>query len=284
MFALRQKLSCRLARHFPSSTVEAHDFGPIVSFTFDDAPVSAATLGAPILEDEGVRGTYYLSGGMLGGHSDIQPIMSAAQAHELSERGHEIACHSFDHLDVHRQSLDGLSADLEKNRRLLTEVAGTAPTNFAYPYGRVSYRTKQRLQSQFRTCRGIYPGINIGKIDLGLLKAVPLYESGGGDEVNLGWIDVAARQGGWLIFITHDVQDSPTRFGTQSTQLRAYVRAAQRAGCACMPVNRAINWIEQSRRAAAPGEAKPVPVTPLMEYACCAGDARTQGKKVFATA
>ena len=76
MFALKQKLSRRLARHLHTSTVAARAFGPIVSFTFDDAPPSAATNGAAILEEFGLRGTFYLSGGWLGGDSDVQPIMS----------------------------------------------------------------------------------------------------------------------------------------------------------------------------------------------------------------
>ena len=37
----------------------------MVSFTFDDVPKSAATVGAPMLEEYGARGTFYVAGGLV---------------------------------------------------------------------------------------------------------------------------------------------------------------------------------------------------------------------------
>lgn len=253
MFGLKQKFSHRLARHLHTSTAAARDFGPIVSFTFDDAPVSSATQGAPILEDEGVRGAYYLSGAMIGGHSDIQPVVSAAQVRDLAQKGHEIACHTFDHLELCRQSSRALAADLDKNRETLAALSGVDPTNFAYPYGRAPFSAKRMLQSRFKTCRGIYPGINVGKIDLGLLHAVALYDCRDDAEV-LRWIEAAVERRGWLIFVTHDVQDEPTRFGTAPKRLKSYVRAAQQAGCACVTIEGAVKRILNASKQSAPGE------------------------------
>ena len=161
-----------MARHFHSATLRAHNIDPIVSFTFDDAPISAATRGAPILEDFGVRGSFYLCGGLIGGHSDIQPILSASQARELAQRGHEIGCHTFGHLEVREQTWPALEDDLDRNRQCLSEAQRRRARNFAYPYGLISYAMKRRLQAWFATCRSVYPGINEGAIDLGLLKAV----------------------------------------------------------------------------------------------------------------
>ena len=38
----------------------------MVSFTFDDLPKSAVTTGAGMLEAHGARGTFYVSGGLVG--------------------------------------------------------------------------------------------------------------------------------------------------------------------------------------------------------------------------
>ena len=263
MFALKQKLSRRLARHLHTSTVAARAFGPIVSFTFDDAPVSAAAQGAPILEDEGVRGTFYLSGAMIGGRSDIQPIVSADQVRELAQKRHEIACHTYGHLELCRQDLRCLAADLEQNRQTLSAISGAPPTNFAYPYGRPSFSTKRLLQSQFTTCRGIYPGINSDRIDLGLLFAVPLYECD--DAEILRWIDAVVERRGWLIFVTHDVQDGPTPVGTTPKQLTSYVHAARQLGCACLTVDNAIKRILKASKRPAPGEVDRASARPTTE-------------------
>jgi peptidoglycan/xylan/chitin deacetylase (PgdA/CDA1 family) len=78
--SLGEKISYRLARHLPVATWRANRVGAVVSFTFDDVPASAASEGAPILEAFGIRGTYYLCGGLLGGQGDLRPILSRGQA------------------------------------------------------------------------------------------------------------------------------------------------------------------------------------------------------------
>lgn len=242
MFGLGLKVSRRLARQFPTLTGDLCSSRPIVSFTFDDAPASAATRGAPILEDEGARATFYLNGGALGGHSDIQPIVSADQVRELARRGHEIACHTFDHLELWHCDAKTIAADLAKNRAVLAALSGKAPANFAYPYGRAPIRSKLFLQRQFTTCRGTYHGINVGRIDLGLLKTVYLYRGVSDAEIR-GWIDAAVRQRGWLIFVTHDVQAEPTEFGITPDRLKSYVRYAKQTGCVCSTVEEAVKSI-----------------------------------------
>ena len=251
MSKFMQKVSFQLARRLSTATLRASGFGPIVSFTFDDAPTTAATVGAPVLEDLGVRGTFYLNGGMLGGVNDIQPLMEAAHVRELARHGHEIGCHTFTHADVRAQDWSTLSADLDRNADRLAELSGVRPKNFAYPYGFICHGQKLRLQSRFATCRGIYPGINEGRIDLGLLKAAPLYHAANVYEQALGWIAANVNTAGWLIFFTHDVRDEPTLFGSTPELLRRCVRAAIDAGCACLTVERALERIRGAARAGA---------------------------------
>ena len=104
--------------------------------------------------------------------------------------------------------------DLDRNRQCLAKLSGAAPQNFAYPYGHVSYAMKRRLQARFATCRSVDPGINEGAIDLGLLKAVPLYDAECSYDEVVRWIAANVERTGWLIFVTHDVQEQPTRYGT----------------------------------------------------------------------
>ena len=244
-----------MARHLHNVTLRARNSDPIVSFTFDDAPISAATRGAPILEDFGVRGSFYLCGGLIGGRSDIQPILSAFQARDLAERGHEIGCHTYGHLEVGDQAWPALEDDLDRNRQCLTQLSGAQPRNFAYPYGRVSYAMKRRLQARFATCRSVDPGINAGTIDLGLLKAAPLYDAECSYDQVVRWIAANVQRTGWLIFVTHDVQEQPTRYGTTPKLIESSVRAAIDAGCACLTVEAALERIRRSERSEVNGPA-----------------------------
>src|SRR5258708_4124551 len=63
--AFRARVSNRLARHLCATPFRLQNTSPMVSFTFDDAPKSAATIGAPMLEEHGAHGTFYISGGLV---------------------------------------------------------------------------------------------------------------------------------------------------------------------------------------------------------------------------
>jgi peptidoglycan/xylan/chitin deacetylase (PgdA/CDA1 family) len=252
--SLGEKISYRLARHLPMATWRAKPAGAIVSFTFDDAPASAASEGAPILEALGVRGTYYLCGGLLGGPGDLTPLLDRGQAEALARAGHEIGCHTYGHSDVRYIDWPPLEISLRKNAETLSEISGAAPRNFAYPFGGISFGKKLRLQSHFETCRGIYPGINVGRIDTGLIKAVPLYTSTLHDDGVRHWIARAVATSGWLVFFTHDVSERPTPFGVTPDLLRAAVAAAVAAGCARVPMAEAVDRLRppEVARAAKP--------------------------------
>jgi peptidoglycan/xylan/chitin deacetylase (PgdA/CDA1 family) len=244
---LGEKLSYRLARHLPVATWRANPAGAIVSFTFDDVPASAASAGAPILEAFGIRGTYYLCGGLLGGQGDLTPLLDRGQAETLARAGHEFGCHTYAHTDVRSIDWPALEVSLRKNAEALSEISGRRLRNFAYPFGGISFGKKLRLQSRFETCRGIYPGINVGRIDAGMLKAVPLYSSTLDDEGVRRWIAQAVTTSGWLVFFTHDVSERPTPYGVTPDLLRAAVTAALEAGCACIPVSEAVDHLRPKR-------------------------------------
>lgn len=243
------RVSYRMARHLPGTSIWRRGFGPIVSFTFDDAPPSAATTGADILERFGYRGTFYLSGGWLGGQGDVQEIMSAEQGRALHRRGHEIGCHSYQHLDMSRTAWSTAARDLERNRAALTEICGEPPRHFAYPFGRTSYGLKTRIQSQYQSCRGVTPGLNFGRIHLGLLNSVPLYEANP-EATTQDWLEQNAAKAAWLIFYTHDVREDPTAYGVTPSGFEAALRATVASGARVMTVGDAVSLLRSDPRPA----------------------------------
>jgi peptidoglycan/xylan/chitin deacetylase (PgdA/CDA1 family) len=61
----KARVSNRLARHFRAAPLRLPGNAPMVSFTFDDVPKSAATVGATILEEYGGRATFYVAGSLV---------------------------------------------------------------------------------------------------------------------------------------------------------------------------------------------------------------------------
>jgi hypothetical protein len=160
----------------------------MVSFTFDDVPKSAATVGAPILEAYNARGTFYVAGGLVDRWSGHWIGASPDEIGGLHRSGYELACHTFSH----RQAIDldaaAMAAEMEKNRSyFLTLDPSIRMENFAYPYGLGSLSRKRQLSKIFRSSRGILPGVNSGAVDLHYLRAMPLVDL----HVDAGGIDRA---------------------------------------------------------------------------------------------
>ena len=89
----------------------------MVSFTFDDVPKSAATAGAPMLEEYDARGTFYVSGGLMDQWSGHWIGASAADVVGLHRSGHEIGCHTFSHTRTVALDTAAMAVEMERNRR-----------------------------------------------------------------------------------------------------------------------------------------------------------------------
>lgn len=202
---------------------------PVVSFTFDDVPESAVHEGAPVLEAEGVRGTWYLCAGLFGKDGHLGRFADAGDARRLASAGHEIACHTRDHIDCHRAEDERLLADVDANVAALRDLGGSAD-HFAFPYGEVGPRAKRLLGSRYGSLRGVHAGLVHDGGDRNQLPAVGI-EGDDGEARARGWIDRAVAGKAWLILFTHDVRETPSPWGCTPEALARLVRYARAQGC-----------------------------------------------------
>lgn len=215
---------------------------PLVSFTFDDVPDSALHEGAAILESHGVRGTFYIAGGLAGQVEPERILIGPEGCRELAGRGHEVGCHSFSHRrirDIPRAELPG---DLDRNAAYLA-AAGIArpPGNFAFPYNAAWPPARSEFHRRFRSCRAAGEAINRGRVDPLMLKAVEIRQPEEEARALTGWIDEVARTPGWLVFFTHDIAAGPTAYGCTPRTFDHLVAHAVARGCVVLPVDRALD-------------------------------------------
>lgn len=226
----RVKVSHRLAMHVQVERFRLNNATPMVTFTFDDLPKSAATFGADILESYGARGTFYVSGGLVGLDAPDWITGSADDVVSLYRRGHEVGCHTFSHRRACDLDETSLAAEIARNRTYFHSLDPTMPVeSFAYPFGYGSYARKHQLRSEFRTCRSIVPGVNSGEVDLQFLRAMPLIDRQmSRDRIDMAFAE-AAHMNGWLIFYSHDVAEPPSLYGcTPDLMTYALETAARR--------------------------------------------------------
>ena len=231
----------KAARFTRSKPFAMRNSAPLVSFTFDDVPASAFTNGAAILEQHGVRGTFYIATGILGTMDTHWRVIDREQVAALHAGGHEIGCHTFSHTGVDQLDAGVMDEECRRNREVLRELcAGIDVTNFCYPFGRVSLPRKLQLKERFDSCRGIYEGVNSGIVDLALLRVIELYDRTLTREKLDRVLRETRERNGWLIFYTHDVAEQPSWIGCSPGLLRETVAAVQAENMRCLPIRDAL--------------------------------------------
>jgi peptidoglycan/xylan/chitin deacetylase (PgdA/CDA1 family) len=243
----------KAARHSRSKPFAMRNTAPLVSFTFDDVPDSAYTNGAAILEQHGLRGTFYIATGILGDADRHWRVIDRTQVRALYDQGHEIGCHTFSHIGVDRLDSRQLDEECRRNGDALNELcAGIEITNFCYPFGHVSLPRKRQLERRFDSCRGIYEGVNAGIVDLALLRVIELYDR----TLTAGKLSRVLREtrerNGWLVFYTHDVADPPSWIGCSPRLLQETIAAVQAENMACLTIRDALAAIGYASNAGQP--------------------------------
>jgi peptidoglycan/xylan/chitin deacetylase (PgdA/CDA1 family) len=229
MSEARARFSHRMAMHLRVEPFRMRNATPMVSFTFDDVPKSAATVGAAILEAHGAHGTYYVIGSQVGASSSLWDMVDSDDIVALHRGGHEIACHTFSHKRACDLDAETLSAEIEHNQQYLRSLdASIRIENFAYPFGYGSFVRKRQLKTVFKSCRSIVPGVNSGDVDLQFLRATPLIDRRIDRDGIERAFDQAETTNGWLIFYTHDVADEPSLYGCSRALLNEALEAASR--------------------------------------------------------
>lgn len=223
--SLYGKLRRRAARLIHRRPLARAPNRPLLSVSFDDAPLTAAVAGAAILEARGVRGTYYVSAGLAGLEAPMGVCAEAADYRRLAAAGHEIACHTYSHLDCGRVSGTAADAEAQRNAEALAEWGAPAPDSFAYPYGDVSPGPKRALARRFSTLRGLHHGLIEQGADLNQAPAVGV-EGAEGEATARRWLDRARVRSAWLILYTHDVAADPSPWGCTPQALERLLDAA----------------------------------------------------------
>jgi len=210
--------------------------GRYVSLSFDDFPKSSAETGARILEDQGIRATWYACSGQMGTENHFGKLCEPDDIRRLVANGHEIGCHTENHIDCAVNHSAVVQIDSAKNRQRLQQLGVPDIQTFAFPFGDVSFASKKMLGQQYQTLRGVQPGINHSHADSNQLLAVPLEGDLNAANYTLSFLDRLSAKPGWLIFYTHDVRGDCSQWGCTPELLSAIVEQACSSGFTIAPV------------------------------------------------
>lgn len=241
---LRGKVERRMARLVGGRRFPLPQDRAVVSFTFDDVPLSACEAGAAILEAAGARGTYYVCGGLEGGGNGA--MFDPETLRRLNDRGHEIGSHGFAHLDYQSIPAVDVQADIARNDDYLRATGLPPASTFAYPYGCVNSAVKKLCGKRFGASRGVESKANIGSVDLDLVKAVRLYSHTISESVLASEFRKAKLNGGWVVMMTHAVTETPGDFDASPQLLQAAIQIAVNSGFRILPMAAVVDELQRA--------------------------------------
>lgn len=115
-----------------------------VMITFDDTSEEQYTVGKAELEKYGFKGVFFIMTISIGRPG----YMSKEQIKSLSDDGHTIGCHTYDHNNV--KKYEGADWDLQmvKTKEKLETITGKKVDYFAYPFGEWKANAIPELQKR----------------------------------------------------------------------------------------------------------------------------------------
>ena len=201
-----------------------------ISLTFDDARLSQIDRGLPILDEYGVKATFYVS---------IRPFEERLDAWKTAAaNGHEIGNHTLTHpcsgnfsfirnRALEDYTLDRMRRELEEASNIIESLVGVRPVSFAYPCGQKFVGRGRNVKSyvplvaeKFLAGRGWLDewANDPAFCDMAQLMAMEL--DGKDFEQVKQLVDRTLVNGGWLIFCGHEI-GKEGRQTTRSSTLKA---------------------------------------------------------------
>ena len=217
---------------------------PLISFTFDDFPQSALHTGGVILQKYGLRGTYYASLGLVDSVAPVGRIFSREDLRTLLAHDHELGCHTYSHCHSWNTAPAAFQKSLADNEQQLEAwFPDLKFSTMSYPISGPRPGTKRRMARSFACCRGGGQVPNEGIADLNYLRAF-FIEKATKDGADISRaIERNTQANGWLIFATHDVSESPTRFGCTPALFESVVQQSLSSGATILPVVEALKLV-----------------------------------------
>lgn len=102
-----------------------------ILITFDDSREEQFTLARPVLEKYGFKAVFFVMTVTV----NKTGYFSASQIKQLSDSGHCISLHTWDHPDLRKLSPDQWSRQIDVPEKQLERITGKPVKYFAYPYG-----------------------------------------------------------------------------------------------------------------------------------------------------
>jgi peptidoglycan/xylan/chitin deacetylase (PgdA/CDA1 family) len=127
-YAAFQFSKARTVQLFGGLTSHIETKDKIIALTFDDAPSTHTDAILQILQEKGVKGTFYTIGKAIEEHP--------TEAKAIVQQGHELGNHSYSHPRFLLKSQSFIEQEIETTNQLIRDSGYTGEITFRPPFGK----------------------------------------------------------------------------------------------------------------------------------------------------
>lgn len=223
---------------------------PMVSITFDDGWESVHDRALPLLDKHDFRSTQYVNASTI----ETPNFMTAAEVQQMHQAGHEIAAHSYEHVDLTSIGADRLHEEMRKSEEALA-AAGLGTDDLAPPYGRSDPQVAWYANKYFDIVRGTDQGLNTRQnLERHDLKVFYVTDETTPENLAAALAETS-RVNGWLILVYHQIAASEStgtleniiaadRSTITSDVLAAQLQLIDESGIEVQPVAQAFKQLQ----------------------------------------
>jgi peptidoglycan/xylan/chitin deacetylase (PgdA/CDA1 family) len=147
-----------------------------ICLTFDDGKKSHLDLVAPVLQEAGVRGTFFIITEWLGRPNFLKP----PDLKRLSDMGMEIGSHSVSHPFMTTLSDEALWREAKESKEYLENLIARPVESFSYPYGDVNDKVREAVaRGGYTVGCGAWRGSNTSEADWLVLNRWGIHDTTG---------------------------------------------------------------------------------------------------------
>lgn len=198
------------------------------SFTFDDGADGQWQYAVPILNESSIHATFFLIGASVEAWYSTVGCIHVPQMLYIAATGHEIGCHTYNHLNLVNLNDVDVHAQMSLNQHFFNSY-GINPVSMAYPYSATNERVQAIVEQYIEFARDGVPRVT-NSSSWEELNPLDLKWSSGGDGGHYACIDVAVATRTWAIGVFHQIgiEGGPTV--EEFLALVQYIAARRDAG------------------------------------------------------
>lgn len=214
----------------------------LVSVTFDDGWLSTYQNALPIMNQYGLKGTWYI----IPDYNGVNPnAMTTAQVMDVKNQGQELASHTMDHVDLTQLSPADLQFQVQQSQQVMQATYGVPINGFASPFGLYNDATIASIKQYYNYNRTVDVGYNSKDNFSTYYIKVQNVTSDTSTATVQEWIDQAKATNTWLVLVYHDIGAAEQyNFNYPTADFATNMQAVVNSGLTVLPMEQALAEIQ----------------------------------------